>query len=170
MQKIAAGEKYPVNVGNGLSITFDDTGFTTIFKTNKLSEKNILGFREGDLRIDISFLNKIIFFTFTNTTCIGYEDIPFTIHLTKCKETRYIKENEGYLMNLILVDDNNIVKGFRAISFTHKASKYIKKYIDEQLLEDFNKEEYIKKVRALQDKYDTKDIKGMSVAYTKFQR
>ncbi|EMH2710029.1 hypothetical protein SI855_002781 [Clostridioides difficile] len=172
MQKIAVGEKYPFNVGDGLSITFNDAGFTTIFKTNKLSEKDILGFREGDLRIDISFLNKIIFFTFTNITCIGYEDIPFTIHLTKCKEMQDIKENEGYLMTFILIEGkNNIVKGFRTISFSTKASEYIKKCIEMQLLEkDFNKENYIKKVIDLQRKYNSKEIKGMSGAHNIFKR
>lgn len=143
----------------------------SIFKFDKLSEKDILGFRKGDLRIDITFLNKIIFFTFTNTTGIGYEDIPFTIHLTKCKDMQDIKENEGYLMTMILVEaNNNIVKGLRAVSFSHKASKYIKKCVEEQLLEDFNKEEYVNKLRNLQEKYKTKDIKEMSGAYTKFQR
>ncbi|HBF4081634.1 TPA: hypothetical protein KOG56_002357 [Clostridioides difficile] len=170
MQKIAVGEKLPINAHEGLSITFDETGFTSIFKFDNLSEKDILGFRKGDLRIDISFLKKIIFFTFTNTTGIGYEDIPFTIHLTKCKEMQDIKENEGYLMTMILVEANNIVKGLRAVSFNHKASKYIKKCVEEQLLDDFNKEEYVNKIRNLQEKYKTKDIKEMSGAYTKFQR
>ncbi|MCC0671399.1 hypothetical protein IC214_00140 [Clostridioides sp. ES-S-0190-01] len=172
MKRIAVGEKFPGELHGGIGITLGEAGFTAIFKLKDLDKEEILNFHTGDLRIDISFLEKIIFFVFDNPKGIGSADIPFTVHLADVKELQEIKENEGYRMDLILVEGkNNIVKGLRMISFNNRTSKYIKKYIDAQLLEtDFNKENYKEKIITLQKKYKFKDIKGMSRAYTSFKR
>ncbi|MCC0726753.1 hypothetical protein KGF51_10075 [Clostridioides sp. ZZV14-6045] len=171
MLRIAVGEKFPLEIQDGLNIKFNESGFTTIFKLENLSDEEILGFRTGDLRIDVSFLEKIMFFVFTNVSGIGDADIPFTIHLTEFKKMQPVRENEGYLMDLILVEaNNNVVKGFRSIGFNTNTSKYIKKCAEEQLSEDFNKGEYINKVVRMQRSYSTKDIKRLSGAYTNFKR
>ncbi|HBF2930502.1 hypothetical protein NBN67_19405 [Clostridioides difficile] len=172
MLKIAVGEKFPTKLHDGLSITFGEAGFTVTFKLDNLSEEEILEFCTGNLRIDISFLEKIMFFIFTNPHGIGNADIPFDIHFTDVKEMQDIKENEGYRMDLILIEGkNNIVKGFRMISFSTKASEYIKKCTEVQLLEKgFNKENYVNKVINLHRRYNLKEIKGMSGAYNIFKK
>lgn len=55
MFKIEIGEKLEAEVPDGLSITFSETGFTAIFKLDNLSDKEIIEFRKGNLRIDVSF-------------------------------------------------------------------------------------------------------------------
>ncbi|HDF2795421.1 TPA: hypothetical protein PC506_000568 [Clostridioides difficile] len=171
MFKIEVGKKLEAEVPDGLSITFSETGFRAIFKLDNLSDKEIIEFRKGNLRIDVSFLDQIIFFVFTNTMGIGDADIPFTIHLSKCKEFQELEENEGYAMDLMLVEaNNNIVKGFRRVGLNVNTSKYLKKCAMEQLSHDFNKDEYVRKITEIRRKYNSREIKKLSGAYSKFER
>ncbi|HBF1331029.1 TPA: hypothetical protein KNR73_002891 [Clostridioides difficile] len=171
MFKIEVGKKLEAEIPGGLSINFSETGFTAIFKLDNLSDKEIIEFRKGNLRIDVSFLDKIIFFVFTNTMGIGDADIPFTIHLSKCKEFQELEENEGYAMDLMLVEANdNIVKGFRRVGLNTNTSKYLKKCAMEQLEYDFNMDEHMRRVKEIQRKYNSREIKKLSGAYSKFER
>ncbi|MCC0783570.1 hypothetical protein IR152_10850 [Clostridioides sp. ES-S-0108-01] len=171
MFKIEVGKKLEAEIPGGLSIIFGETGFTAIFKLSNLSDKEIVEFRKGNLRIDVSFLDKIIFFVFTNTMGIGDADIPFTIHLSKCKEFQELGENEGYAMDLMLVEaNNNIAKGFRRVGLNTNTSKYLKKCVMEQLKYNFNMDEHMRKVKEIQRKYNSREIRKLAGAYSKFER
>lgn len=170
MFKIEVGKKLETKVQEGLSISFDENGFTVIFKLDNLSDKEITGFRTGNLRVDVAFLEKIIFFVFTNTTGIGDADIPFTFHLGKVKEIQEIGENQGFAMNLILVEaNNNIVKGLRHVSLNTNTSKYIKKCGMEQLANDFDMNKHVITINRLQRNFKSREIKEKAGAYSSFK-
>ncbi|MCC0684033.1 hypothetical protein [Clostridioides sp. ZZV14-6345] len=170
MFKIEVGKKLEANAQEGLNISFDESGFIVVFKLSNLSDKEITGFKTGNLRIDVAFLEKIIFFVFTNTSGIGDADIPFSFNLSKVKEIAEIGENQGLAMNLILVEaNNNIVKGLRHVGLNTNTSKYIKKCRMEQLDNNFDRNKYVMTINKLQRNFNSRDIKKMAGAYSSFK-
>lgn len=153
----------------GASIYYDNCcGFTVEIKLPNLTPQAITAFRKGTISIDLSYLEKILFFTI-DIDNFTYFDLAFTSNITYLNskdELGDIENNEGFAFNFILTEaTNNIVQALRVISLSNHFSKILLEKMKEQLDENFNANEHNRKVFKIFSKYN--DLKQLSIAHTK---
>lgn len=169
MIKIEVGKKFPLTeVREGAMMDLKDEGFILMIGLDNISEKEIMNFKKGELTIDLTFVNDIIFFVVDMEDLI-LSDIPFHVGYTRTDEniSEILKrdKDEVYQLHMFLVDTiDNTLKAIRFIGFTKEFSNVIEVIMNKQLETKFNKEDYNKELDNIYNKLSPTDIKRMSTA------
>lgn len=158
------GKKYDDLKGpEGIKADFTDTGMVLSIKYNKPTLKEVNNIKSGEFNFKTIIIDNIIFFLFK----FGNEqwmDAPYTPHLSKhLSKLEQLEDGKGYSLSVILSDaTTGEAQALRLLGLDTKTSKAIKHLIETQINEDFDINEYDKKLKRIYRTYTTDDMVNIS--------
>jgi hypothetical protein len=167
--EISVGKEFPLaKVREGGMIDLKEEGLVCFIGFNNVSKREIMEFRKGILKINLSYINNIIFFVLEIGNAI-FLDIPFHSGLirptTSIEEVTKRNKMGIYPLHMYLVDTkDNTLKAMRVIGLSVDFSKEIEETIEKQKEEIFNNNDFTKNLNYLFRILSQKDIKDKSFA------
>lgn len=168
MVKCAVGEKFYINIQEGIAIIFEDGILDIVISFSDLDKREIEDFNSGEAELNLCYVNEEMLFTCKMGESI-LVDVAYTPHLTKDLKLIEFNEGYGYVTNLFLLEANtNVIKSMRCLGpgseFSNKLNSLIKK-VKEQ---EFDLTRYVQKISDIQRRYSTEALNDFKVAGYKF--
>lgn len=159
MIRIGVGEVFPLNIHEGASVYFDETGFLFMVKFPNLSVQEILAFRTNPVKINLCKVDEQLAFF---NLCIKDSfdgDIAFTINQTSCGLKGLVAGDNLYtnIFSFVLVEGTNSkVAALRTIGVSQEFSRQIYEVCKEQ--EAYGLHNYDLAVTMIQNKYNSEEL------------
>lgn len=136
------GEKCPMKV-NGGGLIFTGREFLLFFKDMNYRPEQEKQFEEGAFTFDVAVKEDIVFllYQFSLVIPLGYCVFNGNLYSSACNHAD-LEENQGYAVNLFLVDEEEVIRGMRSIFLSHEMSVKINELLDMQRIEKFDRKEF----------------------------
>ena len=149
----------------GTVMDYVDGAFLFIVKDEKWTEFELEALKKRPLTIDFVYKYDIPIFLLTLEDAIDTSDFVFNVHDNEYPETLYqhFAKGSGYRCELILLDQENIVRGIRKIQLSCENSKVIADTLKKQKDAPYREDEFLCNLEGLQNTWEPFEMQPMAL-------
>lgn len=166
MISFEVGKKYPLgNVREGVIIEIFDNGFSFVIGLRGIKEYEIEAFKSGKIKLDLSFVNNLVFIILEIDELLDVSDAPFPISGIKEEFQNLISRiKSSSFVQFFLVDTEEcIIKAMRLISVSKEFIDLLTILLEKQMEEGVTRGEYNKNLSYVYRELSSRDLLRLSI-------
>lgn len=159
-------KKYPLgNVREGVIIEIFDNGFSIVIGLRGIKEYEVKAFSSGKIRLDLSFVNNLVFIILEIHELLNVSDAPFPISGIKNEFQQLISHiKDSSVVQFFLVDtDESIIKAMRMISVSKEFIDLLTLLLEKQMEEGITREAYNKNLSRVYENLSPRDLRRLAI-------
>lgn len=172
MMNIEAGMLFPFPIEEeGTVMDYVENEFIFVIKDSTWSEEERKGFLRNELRIDLVYKYDIALFLLTVEDVIDTSDFVFNVHDNDYSASlfRETEKNDGFFMNIYLLDEANMVCAKRRIQLSNIMSGCIAETLKKQKKANYAEEEFVCNLSGLQEAWEPFELQEMALCSQSFK-